>query len=401
MSTDGGGRPRRFAALAATSPAEVQVPHGPRQNQPFQPLPAPAGRSPFRVDLADVLGAKEIEEIRAGGRLTFHVAGDTGGTADRTALHVVAIQMEKDLTRDGPARPRFFYHLGDVVYYHGQTSEYHPQFYEPYRAYDAPVLPIPGNHDGSPDPLNPSEPSLTGFVRNFCASWPHVTPEAGDINRDAMTLPNVYWTLRAPFATVVGLYTNVPEGGSVDDEQSAWLTEELRAAPPEDALIVALHHPVFSTSDEHIGNTHLGEVLDAAAEQAGRLPDIVLTGHVHNYQRFTRRYQQREIPYLVAGAGGHSPLTRIAPYEGKELPQPWQVPSNPDITLERYAADRHGYLRLAATAAALHGEYVTVPRPHESWHNGPAKVHDAFTIDLRDHRVSGVTPPPEQRGRRP
>ena len=329
MSSDGGGRPRRFGALAATAPVEVQVRHGERPNQPFEPLPAPTGRPPFRVELADVLGAAAVEAIGAGGQLSFHVAGDTGGTADRAGQHIVAIHLEKDLALDGQRRPRFFYHLGDVVYYHGQTSEYHPQFYEPYQAYDAPVLAIPGNHDGSIDPQHPTEPSLKGFVRNFCASWPHVTPEAGDINRDAMTLPNVYWTLRAPFATIVGLYTNVPEGGRIDDEQAAWLTEELRAAPPQAALIVALHHPVFSASSEHIGNTNLGEVLDAAAEKAGRLPDMVLTGHVHNYQRFTRRYQQREIPYLVVGAGGHSPLSASQSTTARSSPSPGRSRATP------------------------------------------------------------------------
>jgi acid phosphatase type 7 len=129
-------------------------------------------------------------------------------------------------------------------------------------------------------------------------------------------------------------------------------------------------------------------VLDAAAEQAGRLPDMVLTGHVHNYQRYTRRYQQREIPYLVVGAGGHSPLNRIARHQGNELPQPWQIPSNPDVTLEHHAAERHGYLRLAATATTLHGEYVTVPRPHEHPHHGPIGVVDTFTLDLNNHRLS-------------
>jgi 3',5'-cyclic AMP phosphodiesterase CpdA len=389
MSTEGVGQPRRFAALATTAPAEVQVLHGPRPNQKFEPLPTPTGRPPYRVELADVLGAAEVDAIRAAGQLTFHVAGDTGGTADRAAAqHIVADHMVQDLARDGHTRPRFFYHLGDVVYYHGQTIEYQPQFYEPYHAYDAPILPIPGNHDGSIG--DPSVPSLTGFVRNFCAPRPHVTPEAGDINRDAMTLPNVYWTLRAPFATIVGTYTNVPEGGHIAPDQAAWLAEELRAAPPHTALIVALHHPIYSGSQEHIGSIHLREVLDAAAEKAGRLPDIVLTGHVHNYQRFTRRYQQREIPYLVAGAGGHSPLNKIPSYNDQKVPQPFVIPSDPDVTLERYAEERHGYLRLTATATALHGEYVTVPRPHEH----DTHVRDAFTVDLEKHRVSDVKPGP-------
>jgi 3',5'-cyclic AMP phosphodiesterase CpdA len=381
------GPPRRFAAVAPTAPVAVQVRHGARQNQQFEPLPKPTGHYPYRLELADVIGAAAVEAIDAGGQLTFHVAGDTGGVKQPVPQQIVALHMENDLAGDERGRPRFFYHLGDVVYYYGQTREYFGQFYEPYQGYDAPVLAIPGNHDGDLDPQAAApEPSLAAFVRNFCASRPHVTREAGDVNRDAMTLPNVYWTLRAPFVTVVGLYTNVPEGGRIDDEQAAWLAEELAAAPKRAALIVALHHPVFSASSEHIGNTHLGETLDAAAERAGRLPDLVLSGHVHNYQRFTRRYQDREIPYLVAGAGGYWHLHRVAKHDGHELPQPWRVPDR-DLTLERYSVDRHGYLRLTATATTLRGEYVTVPRPQESWHNGPVAVLDAFKLDLRHHRV--------------
>jgi acid phosphatase type 7 len=377
-------RPRRFAAVAEMAPAEVQVRHGARSNQRCELLPKPTGSYPYRFELAEVLGEEAVDAISAAGQLTFHVAGDTGGIHYGGALPIVARQMQDDLEGDEKTRPRFFYHLGDVVYYYGQTREYYPQFYEPYHAYDAPVLPIPGNHDGAIEPCDPDpEPSLAAFVRNFCASWPHVTPEAGDINRDAMTLPNVYWTLRAPFLTIVGLYTNVPEGGCIDDEQFRWLSEELEQAPQQAALIVALHHPIFSTSLEHIGNTDLGERLDLAAEHAGRLPDMVLTGHVHNYQRFTRHYEQHEIPYIVAGAGGHSPLTPVAKYKGKELPKHWRVPKR-ELWLERYCADRHGYLRLTANVATLHGEYVTVPE------KGPAAIFDAFTVDLQSHRISGA-----------
>jgi hypothetical protein len=384
----GDTHPRRFAALARNAPAEVQVHHGIRQNQQFEPPPKPTGRYPYRVELSDVLGNAAIDEIRKAKQLSFHVAGDTGGIKQPVPQQIVAMKMEDDLRDGGPERPRFFYHLGDVVYFYGQTRDYYGQFYEPYQAYDAPILPIPGNHDGDIDPQDAApEPSLAAFVRNFCASRSHVTREAGDINRDAMTLPNAYWTLRAPFATVVGLYTNVPEGGRIDEEQGAWLAAELAAAPKSAALIVALHHPIFSASSEHVGNTHLGEVLDAAAEKGGRLPDLVLTGHVHNYQRFTRTYAGREIPYLVAGAGGYWHLHRVAKHEGEELPQPWKVPDK-DLTLDRYSVDRHGFLTLTATATTLRGDYRTVPRPQESWHNGPVTVLDSFKLDLRRHRVT-------------
>jgi hypothetical protein len=74
----------------------------------------------------------------------------------------------------------------------------------------------PGNHDGDVDLIdqfNKLSDSLKCFVRNFCAQAPIHLPEAQDAPRDAMTQPNVYWTLNTPMATIIGLYTNVASGG--------------------------------------------------------------------------------------------------------------------------------------------------------------------------------------------
>jgi hypothetical protein len=42
-----------------------------------------------------------------------------------------------------------------------------------------------------------------------------------------MSLPNVYFTLNCPFVTIIGMYTNVPEGGSIDSVQQQWLTQRV------------------------------------------------------------------------------------------------------------------------------------------------------------------------------
>ena len=57
------------------------------------------------------------------------------------------------------------------------------------------------------------------------------------------------------------------------------------------------------------------------------------------------------------------------------------------MALEAYVDDRHGFLRLTVTPDRLTGEYVTVPRPQESWHSGPVDVADSFTVDLKAHTV--------------
>lgn len=378
-------RARRVGTPLLPADAQFTKRHGFRSNQVFQPLPAPTGPFPYHVDLATVLSADEMSRVDNAGELSFHCVGDTGGVKASEAQQIVAYWMEADLSGEGA--PSFLYHLGDVVYYNGERREYYPQFYEPYAQYGAPILAIPGNHDG--DPLDPKvEPSLAAFVENFCASQPRLTLEAQEVQRDAMTEPNPYWTLTSPFVTVVGLYTNVPEGGRLDQDQQDWLQAELAAAPTDRALIVAMHHPIYSADAHHGGSAYMGGVLDAAIQAAGRVPDAVLTAHVHNYQRFTRSLEGRQVPYVVAGAGGYWHLHYMAKDEqGRQLVVPWQTP-DPNVTLAAYTEDRHGYLRLTVGKHKLAGSYVTVPRPQESWRHGPVAVADSFVVDLESHTIA-------------
>ena len=67
------------------------------------------------------------------GKLVFHCVGDTGGVKSPQFQESVAAAMNADLGAALMRRgPRFFYHLGDVVYFNGQIADYYDQFYEPY-----------------------------------------------------------------------------------------------------------------------------------------------------------------------------------------------------------------------------------------------------------------------------
>ena len=379
-------QPRSYAAPLRPAAQQVSKRHVFRSNQRYEPLPPPTGPYPYHLPLESVLDSQAMNAIEQSGRLGFHCAGDTGGVRHGASQQIVAYWMGQDLLAQGADTPTFFYHLGDVVYYNGQHADYFPQFYEPYEEYAAPIVAIPGNHDG--DPLDASvEPSLSAFVDLFCAETPHRPPEAQEVQRDTMTQPNPYWTLTSPLVTILGLYTNVPEGGRFDTDQIDWFHAELAAAPTDRALLVALHHPVYSADAHHGGSESMGRALDEAIAAAGRVPDAVLTAHVHNYQRFTRTIQERAVPYLVAGAGGYWHLHYMAKDEnGHDLQVPWQTPDQ-DVLLDAYSDDRHGYLRLSVTATTLAGEYVTVPRSHESWRHGPVNVVDSFSLDLVTHAL--------------
>lgn len=156
-----------------------------------------------------------------------------------------------------------------MVYYHGQDQAYHDQFYHPYQDYPAPIFAIPGNHDG--DTTEPEE-TLGPFLKHFCATEPTHAAEAGHSDRPTMIQPNCYWRLDTPLASIIGLYSNV--SGELDNTdkgettQRDWLVEQLKTAPADRCLIVAVHHPVYSFG-KHGGIVRVREALDHAMDESG------------------------------------------------------------------------------------------------------------------------------------
>jgi hypothetical protein len=294
---------------------------------------------------------------------------------------LVADAMVAELRGDDPAR--FLYHLGDIVYLYGEEANYQRQFLEPYAEYAAPIFAIPENHDGDPAPGG-SAASLDAFVEHFCTALPSPTKRHVGVRRTAIAQPNVYWTFEHDWITIIGAYTNVPEGGHIADEQQRWLTGELHAARPGVTLILAMHHPVYSIDSVHGPNLTLGATLDRCFAQAGRAPDAVFAAHAHNYQRFTRTYQNRLIPYLVAGAGGYPDLHQTATHP-REMPASFH--ELPDVTLERYQDTDYGFITITAGPAGADIVYtVTTQRA--------AKPFDSFSITPAGHH-----PPPALRRR--
>jgi len=260
---------------------------------------------------------------------------------------------------------------------------YYWEFYEPYLHYPAPILAIPGNHDGDVDPndqFNKPSDSLKGFVRNFCAQAPVHMPEADDAPRDAMTQPNVFWTLNTPLVTIIGVYTNVPEGGQIGQNQLAWFEQELADAPKDRALILALHHPIYSAYGHHPGSQNLRSIVETATKAASRIPDLTLTAHVHNYQRFTGNINGQPVVTIVAGAGGYN--QKLHTLDRKLFDPkggPYKFPDGPE-TLDSFNDFQHGYLIIDVRRNKIHGSYIAVddPRPGSPVPTKPAKPYDAF-----------------------
>jgi hypothetical protein len=184
-----------------------------------------------------------------------------------------------------------------------------------------------------------------------------------------MTQPYVYWTLQASFARIIGLYSNVDGGLDArgTNEQSRWLTTQIAAASKDECLILAVHHPPYSLDTTHGGYPDIEIALDNAIQATGRVPDAVLSGHVHSYQRFTRTLGKKTIPYIVAGAGGYANTPKLMHQierdaKGKPLPKDFQT-THRDLKLARFNDTEPGYLRVSIDrpARTLTVEYFIVP----------------------------------------
>jgi hypothetical protein len=358
-------------------------------------VPEPVGNAVEPIlTLAQVYGsagAAKTQAIQQAGQIVFHSVGDTGSVEGPTTQSLVADKMVSDFTEANAADvPSFFFHLGDVVYYFGEATYYYDQFFEPYRDYPAPVIAVPGNHDGVVYANDP-EPTLDAFLRNFCATSAAQSPDAGGLLRTTMIQPGVYFTLEAPFVRIFGLYSNVLEDPGVisgengnntilDDRQITFLTTALERAKSDNftgALIVAVHHPPFTGDSTHGGSPLMSQDIDSACESAGVWPHAVFSGHAHNYQRFTRLVDNYQIPYIVAGCGGHSPLSTMR----GTYRTPYQIDST--LTLESYDDTHYGYLRVVVNATTMTVEFH--PQNDGSTVKTP---DDVVTIDLATRTVS-------------
>jgi hypothetical protein len=348
------------------------------------PIPAPKRNS--MMQLQDIIGGPGADEIQKAGTIKLHVIGDTGRPGGDSAPQE---QVNEAMTADyDPAahghNPALLVHLGDVIYGHQKAALYRDEFYRPYMKYPGKIIAIPGNHDGETfagtDPV-----SLKEFLNNFCATTAAVPPIAGNVRifRETMTQPGVYWMLSAPFVNVIGLYSNIAEGpgnllgANGDDQQIKWLTKTLaglKQSAEKKALVIATHHPPFS-SGGHSGSPDMLAQIDKACLDARIAPHAMLAGHAHNYQRYTRTAKidgsgDVQIPYLVAGCGGHAASAVTA-----------ATHQHMGDTVFEKSLKGFGYLVVTASTAQVSIEMIETT-------DGVKKSFDKVTVDIASHRVS-------------
>lgn len=347
------------------------------------PIPAPTRDPTF--ELKEIIGKHGSDSIQASGAIKFHGMGDSGRPGgDSTPQEQVTDAMSGDYDPAKPGEnPALLIHFGDVIYGHDKAKLYRDEFYRPYMKYPGKIIAIPGNHDGETFP-GTDPVSLREFRNNFCAPVARLPKIAADVRifRQTMTQPGVFWMLSAPFANVIGLYSNIAEGpgnllgANGDDRQIKWLTKTLKALKQSNdgrALVIATHHPPFS-SGGHSSSKEMLAQIDKACNDAGVAPHAMVAGHAHNYQRYTRTVtlggSQVKIPCIVAGTGGHA-ASAVTDAHGQHMG---------DTVFEK-SMKGFGYLLMEATSTRLTIEMIATT-------DGTKGLFDRVTVDLASRSVS-------------
>ncbi len=233
--------------------------------------------------------------------------------------------------------------LGDEAYPRGAAANFEECYGPTWGRFKGRTKPVPGNHEYYTE-------GARGYFEYFGEA-------AGDPQEG-------YYSYEIGSWHVVALNSNCEEVRcGPGSPQRRWLEEEL-AANDEDmrCTLAYMHHPRFSSGEKH-GSTGGGvEKLWEALYEAET--DVVLSGHEHNYERFSPQDPQGRADFeggirqFVVGTGGGG--------EG--------LISEPIANSEVRTDDTDGVLKLILHPKSYEWEFV--PVEGESFtDSGSAKCH--------------------------
>ncbi|MDD9897597.1 MAG: metallophosphoesterase family protein [Candidatus Melainabacteria bacterium] len=191
--------------------------------------------------------------------------------------------------------PNLILSLGDNAYPSASDKDLQRAFFEPYQDVmtHIPIFPVFGNHD-------------SGYDKNHTSYNARSYPQPHGVYYDAFSFPNEnkayysfdyarvhfivldsydsYWQdLKADRSNLNKIYDGAKDSSNA---MLDWLKQDLESTDA-DWTIVAYHHPAYATADDDPPHgrwqdwikKHVVPILEE------HKVDLVLNGHVHNYQR--------------------------------------------------------------------------------------------------------------------
>ena len=219
--------------------------------------------------------------VIAYGDMRFTDPANTTATNPRARRALIAKIAEE--------KPDALFLAGDVPYIGGDPKDYAEYHREtaPWREAGLRVFPALGNHEFK----NCDEAEC---LENWWAEF----PELQDRRWYSVQLGRSFYA--------IGLDSDAPL--TPGSEQLQWLQDQLALMPPSIRFVLIwMHHPlVTNPQDEDQPRPNelaLRDFLEAQAPKS-RARFVVVSAHLHNYERFRR---PGPVTYLVSGGGGAKP----------------------------------------------------------------------------------------------
>lgn len=141
--------------------------------------------------------------------------------------------------------------------------------------------------------------------------------------------------------------------------------------------------------------------IDTICKNRGVYPHAFLSGHAHNYQRFTRQVQfgnqTYDVPFIICGDGGHNVNRMVKAAKGQPAQEPnygtdvsyldtkaAKAPlTSKGLILKHYDDSNYGYLRITVDKQKLQIGFNQVGRV-----SIPQSRVDMVTVDLASHTAT-------------
>jgi hypothetical protein len=239
-----------------------------------------------------------VNEIKPGDNLKIVAYGDMRFTNPSNTTDTKPRVRKWLVERIAQEKPDALFVSGDLPFRGGLNEDWdvYRQETTPWRAEHLRVYPTIGNHELVPSPVE-------GFA-NYFAEFPWL----GGRHWYSVQLGSVY---------LISLDSN---GGpdtrfNPGQEQRVWLESQLEHLPPEvNFVFIMTHMPLLNDVQSEViadiptaAEFTLRGYLEAQAARS-RAKFIVVSGHIHNYERF----EHGGISYIVSGGGGAKPYPIFA-----------------------------------------------------------------------------------------